>query len=135
MTIKLAVATRNARLQALIDAIGASAQIRIFSGSRPANVAAAETGTLLAQLTGNASGFAAAASGGTSTANAITQDSAADATGTASWARIRTSGGTAIVDIDVTATGGGGELELVTVSIVAGQPVQISSLSLTEGNA
>lgn len=134
MTIKLAVATRNARLQALIDALGASAQIRIFSGSRPADVASAETGTLLAQLTGG-SPFAPAASGGTASANAITQDSSADATGTAAWARLRTSGGTAICDIDVTATGGGGELQLVTTSIVAGQPVQISSFALTEGNA
>ena len=135
MTIKLSTSARNSRLDALIAAIGASAQIRIFSGSRPANVAAAETGTLLAQLTGNATAFAPAASGGASSANPITQDSSADATGTASWARIRTSGGTAVVDIDVTNTGGGGELELVTTSIATGQPVQISSFTLTEGGA
>lgn len=135
MTIKLSTSARNSRLDALIAAIGASAQIRIFSGSRPANVAAAETGTLLAELTGNATAFAPAASGGASSANAITQDASANATGTAAWARIRTSGGTAVVDIDVTNTGGGGELELVTTSITTGQPVQISSFTLTEGGA
>lgn len=135
MTIKLSTSARNSRLDALIAAIGASAQIRIFSGSRPANVAAAETGTLLAELTGNATAFAPAASGGVSSANAITQDASANATGTAAWARIRTSGGTAVVDIDVTNTGGGGELELVTTSITTGQPVQISSFTLTEGGA
>lgn len=135
MTVKLAVAQRNSRLDSLVNAIGNAAQIRIFTTPRPANVAAAETGTLLAQLTGNATAFAPAASGGATTANAITQDSSADNTGTAAWARIRTSGGTAVMDIDVTATGGGGELELVTTSIVAGQPVQITALTLTEGGA
>jgi hypothetical protein len=55
--------------------------------------------------------------------------------GTAAWARIRTSGGTAVMDIDVTNTGGGGELELVTTSITTGQPVQITALTLTEGGA
>lgn len=133
MTTRLAVATRNARLQALIDALGGAAQIRIFSSPRPANVAAAETGTLLAELTGGTP-FAPAPSGGVATANAVTQDSSANATGAAAWARLRTSGGSAVMDIDVTATGGGGELELVTTSITTGQPVQISSFTITEGN-
>lgn len=134
MTVKLAAAQRNSRLDSLVTAIGNAAQIRIFTTPRPANVAAAETGTLLAELTGG-SPFAPAASGGATTANAITQDASANNTGTAAWARIRTSGGTAVMDIDVTATGGGGELELVTTSIVAGQPVQITALTLTEGGA
>lgn len=133
MTTRLATTTRNARLDALIAALGNSAQIRIFTTPRPANVAAAETGTLLAELTGG-SPFAPAASSGAAAANAVTQDSSANATGTAAWCRLRTSGGTAIMDIDVTATGGGGELELVTTSITTGQPVQISSFNLTEGN-
>jgi hypothetical protein len=135
MTVKLSTASRNSRLDALIAAIGASAQIRVFSGSRPANVAAAETGTLLAELTGDATAFAAAAAGGASTANPITQDAGANNSGTAIWERIRTSGGTAVVDIDVSNVGGGGELELVTTTIVAGQPVQIIALTLTEGGA
>lgn len=134
MTVKLAVAQRNSRLDSLVNAIGNAAQIRIFTTPRPANVAAAETGTLLAELTGG-SPFAPAASSGAATANAITQDASANNTGTAAWARIRTSGGTAVMDIDVTATGGGGELELVTTSIVTGQPVQITALTLTEGGA
>jgi hypothetical protein len=135
MTVKLSTAVRNSRLDDLVATIGTSAQIRVFSSPRPANVAAAESGTLLAELTGNASAFAPAASGGATTANAITQDASANATGTAAWARIRTSGGTAVMDIDVTNTGGGGELELVTTSITTGQPVQITALTLTEGGA
>lgn len=133
MAIQLSVAARNARLQALVDQIGAAARIEIRSGTRPANVATAATGTLLAELTGG-SPFAPAPSGGVATANAITQDASANNTGTASWARILTSGSVAVMDIDVTATGGGGELQLVTTSIVATQPVQITSFTLTEGN-
>lgn len=134
MTVKISVAARNARAQALVDSLGANAQIRIFTAPRPADVAAAETGTLLAQLTGGTP-FAPAPSGGVATANIIANDTSADATGTASWARLRTSGGTAVIDIDITATGGGGDLQLVTTSIVATQPVQISSLTITEGGA
>ncbi len=134
MTLRLSTVVRNARLQQVINALGNSAQIRIFTTPRPANVAAAETGTLLGELTGGTP-FAPAASGGTATANAITNDSAANATGTAAWARLRDSGGTAIVDVDVTNVGGGGELELVTTSIVIGQPIQMTSLVLNEGNA
>jgi hypothetical protein len=39
------------------------------------------------------------------------------------------------MDGDVTATGGGGDLELVTTSVVTGQPVQVTSFVFTEGGA
>lgn len=133
MTVSLSTTVRNARLQAVLDAIGGNAQIRMFTAPRPANVAAAETGTLLAELTGGTP-LAPPPVGGTATANPITQDSAANATGVAAWARIRTSGGSAVLDVDCSNVGGGGEIELITTSITAGQPVQWSSLVLTEGN-
>ena len=135
MTVKLSTTARNNRLASVIADLGNGALIEIRTTPRPANVAAAATGTLLATLTGG-SPFAPAPSGGSATANAITQDSAADATGAAAWARIyKATGPVAVIDIDVTATGGGGELELVTTSIVTGQPVQITSLTLNEGGA
>jgi len=132
MTIGIVAATRNARLDAITSAIGSSGLLRIYDGSRPATGGAATT--LLAELALSVTA-APGASGGVLTFNAITQDSSANATGTASWFRLSTSGGTAVVDGSVTATGGGGDLQLVTTSIVSTQPVSVTSLVLTEGNA
>lgn len=84
----------NAMTQLNTD-IGVNAQIIIYSGSIPANVATAPTGTLLAQFAGNATNFGAAASGQL-TANAVAGVNAS-ATGTAGYFRINTSGGTAVV--------------------------------------
>lgn len=63
MTIQNSVAVRNASLDSLETTIGTAAKIRILSGSLPANCAAAQTGTLLAEYA-LASDWMAAASGG-----------------------------------------------------------------------
>lgn len=130
MTIALATGVRNARADAITTFAGSSGKLRIYSGTRPANPAAAITGTLLAELTCNAT-FAPAASGGVLTLNAITQDSAADATGTASHFRLwKSDGTTAVMDGDVGTSGS--DLNLNTVSLVAGATVQVTSFVLTE---
>jgi hypothetical protein len=59
--------------------------------------------------------------------SAITQDSSADASGTASFARITDSTGATIIDIDITNTGGGGTLQMNTTNIVIGGPILCSS--------
>lgn len=120
---------RNAKQDAITTAVGGSALLRIYSGTRPATGGTATT--LLAELTCNAT-FAPAASGGVLTLNAITQDSSADSTGTASWFRILTSG--AVAQIDGNCGTSGSDLNLTTLSIVATQPVSISSFVITEGN-
>lgn len=132
MAIAYSSALRNTRMDAISTLAGTSCLINIYDGTRPATGGAPTT--LLAQLTGNASAFAAAASGGVLTANAITQDSGANATGTATWFRIYASNGiTHVLDGDVGTSGS--DLNLTTVSIVATQPVSITSFVLTEGNA
>jgi hypothetical protein len=68
------------------------------------------------------------------TFNAIAQDSAADATGTAAFFRIfQSDGTTAVIDGDVGTTGS--DLNLNTTSIVAGGPIQITSMTLTAPGA
>lgn len=126
---------RNAQLDAITTFAGTSAKLRIYSGTRPATGGTATT--LLAELTCSASAFAAAASSGVLTLNAVTADSSADATGTATWFRIVKSDGTThVMDGSVTATGGGGDLELDSTSIVAGGTVSISTpRTITAGNA
>lgn len=122
---------RNAQLDEVTARAGASALLRIYSGSRPATGGTATT--LLAQLTCSAT-FAPAATGGVLTVNAVTQDSSADATGTATWFRIVQSNGTTFVmDGDVGTSGS--DLNLNSTSITAGGSVAITSFTITAGNA
>lgn len=130
MAIAYSTAVRNAMLDAITSAAGASALLSIYDGTRPATGGAATT--LLAQLTCNAT-FAPAASGGVLTLNSITQDSSANATGTATWFRITTSGATFVLDGNVGTSGS--DLNLTTTAIVSGQPVSVTSFTITEGNA
>jgi hypothetical protein len=133
MALQLSTTVRNAMLDAITTAAGSNALIRIYSGSRPANPAAAITGTLLGTLTCGAT-FAAAASGGVLTLNAITSDSSADATATATHFRLwKSDGTTAVIDGDVGTSGS--DLNLNTTSIVTGGPIAITSFTITAPNA
>lgn len=129
MALAYSTTLRNARLDEITAAVGASGLLRIYDGSRPATGGAATT--LLAELTCNAT-FAPGAAAGVLTLNAITQDSSANASGTATWFRITTSGGTAVVDGSVSTSGS--DLNLTTTSITSTQPVSVSSFTITEGN-
>ena len=130
MAIAYSTTVRNAMLDAITSAAGASALLNIYDGVRPATGGTATT--LLAQLTCNAT-FAPAASGGVLTLNAITQDSSANATGTATWFRITTAAAAFVLDGNVGTSGS--DLNLTTTSIVSGQPVSVTSFTITEGNA
>lgn len=131
MAIKLSTAARNAMLDALITAFN-SAPLRIYDGSQPANAnTAVSTQTLLAELTCNAT-FAPSSSGGVLTLNAITQDSSANATGTAAWARLV---GSSSFTIDMSVGTSGADMNLNSTSIVSGGTVSITSATFTAGNA
>lgn len=134
MALGLSTTLRNNRLDAITAFVGASALLRIYSGTRPATGGAATT--LLAQLTCNAT-FAPAASSGQLTLNAISPATSAAATGTATWFRlVRSDGTTFICDGAVsTVAAGTGDLRLDDTAIVLGGTVAISSAVLTEGNA
>lgn len=135
MAIQLSTTVRNARLDAIETAIGASAVLKIRSGSAPANVAAADSGTVLATLS-LPSDWLAAASSGSKAKSGTWQDTSADATGTAAHFRIYASDGTtAHIQGTVTVTGGGGDMTVDSVSFTAGQSFTISTFTLTDGNA
>lgn len=123
-----------AMVQALETAAnaGTAAVINIYDGSAPADADAAESNNLLAQLTCNASIFASVADdtpGALATFNAITDDSSADATGTATHFRILTqSGGTVIAQGSVGTSGA--DMNLNTTSITSGSTVSITSATI-----
>jgi hypothetical protein len=130
-------AAAQASLNAIVAALdaGTAAVWNIYSGTPPTDVDAALSGnTLLAQLTMNATSYGAAtdlAPGARATANAITADSSADATGTATFYRQLTqNAGTPVTQGTVgTATS---DLILNTTAITAGSQVSITSSTITQ---
>lgn len=135
MAFQFSTSARNAALDAVETAVGTSAVLKIRSGSAPATVATADSGTVLATLS-LPSDWLAAASSGSKSKSGTWEDPSADATGTAAHFRIYASDGTtAHIQGTVTATGGGGDMQLDNVSIASGQAVTITSFTLTAGGA
>lgn len=132
MPVSLPQTVRQAACDAIVDLADAgagAATIVIYDGAEP-DVDSAASGTLLGTLTMSDPAFGAASTAGTATANAITDDSSADATSTATYFRVLDSDSTVVYQGDVGATGSGASLELNTVSITALSPISISALTL-----
>lgn len=135
MSLTLSVAVRNALLDAIETAIGASAVLKIRTGAAPTNVAAASTGTVLATLTLPAD-YMAAAANGTKAKSGTWEDTSADNSGTAAHFEICASDGNTVhMRGTVTATGGGGDLQVDNVSFAAGQAFTINTFTLTAPGA
>lgn len=135
MALQYSVTVRNAQLDAFESTTGASAILRILSGTVPANCATAQSGTLLASLS-LPSDWMSAASAGSKALLGTWNDTSADATGTAGYFRILDSTGTTChAQGTITATGGGGDMTLDNTSIASGQTVTVTSFTLTAGNA
>lgn len=130
--LRLAVATQNAladQVDTDINAGAGAGTIKIYDGTQPATAdTAITTQTLLATLTFSDPAFGAA-SAGVITASTITGDSSADATGTATWARIEDSDSNTIFDCDVSTSGA--TINLNSTAIVAGASVDITSFTIT----
>ena len=127
MAIQYSTTHRTNAMTQLATDIGTNAQIIIYTGTMPANVGTAPSGTLLAQFAGNATQFGTA-SGGVLTASAVANVNATGS-GTAGYFRINTSGGTAVVQ--GTCGTSGADMILTNTSINSGQACTISSLTVT----
>ncbi len=135
MTIQFSVAVGNARLDSIETTISTSAVMKIRSGAAPADVATADSGTVLATLS-LPSDWLAAASSRSKAKSGTWSDASADATGTAAHFRIYASDGTtAHIQGTVTATGGGGDLTVDNTSFAAAQAFTVTAFTLTDGNA
>ena len=135
MAFQFSTTARNAALDAIETAIGASAILKIRSGSAPADCGTADSGTVLATLN-LPSDWLAAASGGSKSKSGTWEDTSADAAGTAAHFRIYASDGTTVhMQGTITATGGGGDMTLDNTSIASGQQVTITSFTLSAGGA
>lgn len=125
---KLSAARRNAALDTALDVLDGG-HVLILDGTQATDAdTAIGSQVTLANVGMNADSFAAA-SAGSKAANAFTADSSADATGTASWYRMRTSGNTAV--FDGSAGTSGANINFNSVAIQSGANVTISSFSAT----
>lgn len=131
-----AVTLKTARSNAILTAIGNYAVVNIYTGAPPADASVAPTGTQLASLACSAvfGTLIPGVSGGAAPyliANAIASANGI-ATGTPGYARVQTSGGVGVVDLDCGATGSGAAVIMTPDTITAGAPVNITSLAITE---
>lgn len=132
--LRLATTARNAAANAavgLLNAGTAAGTIQIRSGTMPADPQTAPpTDSAVLATVVLADPAAGPAAAGVAT---ITDPAAVDAaaTGTATWARFLDSGGAAVMDCDVTATGGGGSITLSTTSLSAGVVLDMGAITFT----
>jgi len=123
----------NAAANAACDAMAAllnTGYLRLYDGAQAADAdTAVGAQVLLAELRFGATAFGAAVAG-VATANAITQDSSANATGTATWYRALKSDGTTVIHDGSVGTSGA-NMNLNSVAIQSGAAVQVSSFTLT----
>lgn len=122
----------------LVDAGDGAGYINIYSGTKPASPETAITDQdLLATLTMSDPAFGAATDanpGAKATAAAISDDTAADADGTAAWFRVFDSDDTPLWDGTIGSSGTAGvdyDMIMASTSIVAGATVEITSLVVT----
>jgi hypothetical protein len=135
MALQFSVAVRNARLDAIETAIGTDAILKIRTGAPPANCAAADSGTVLATLA-LPTDYMAAAANGSKAKSGTWQDGSADAAGTAGHWRLYASDGTTChAQGTVTATGGGGDMEVDNTVFAVGQVFTVTTFTINEPNA
>lgn len=124
MAISLNITLRNNRADQITSFAGANAKLRIYT---------AAYATQIVECICNAT-FAASATGGVLTLNAISSGTATNA-GTAAIARFYKSDGTTIVIEGLTVGTSATNIIISNTAISSGDTVSITSATITEGNA
>jgi hypothetical protein len=132
---KTNAARRNAGLDTAFDALN-SGSLRVADGTQPTDADTALGAQVsLADLTFGATAFAAA-SAGSKAANSITQDSAINASSTATWATLQASGvafsGSNARIMDMSVGTSGANLNFNSVAFSSGAVCSVSSLTITQ---
>lgn len=142
MAFRISTGVRNTRQDSAFNTAAGqnfdSGVLEFRTGAQPALADDAPTGTLLVSMTLPADAFGASAAGAVAKAGTW-EDPSADAGGTAGWFRLKAVGDGGLssavdrrMDGNITATGGGGNLELDNVVIGAGQQVTQTTFTVTQ---
>lgn len=134
MAISISTAARNAAVSgvaALVDADVGAGTVAVYSGGKPAAVSDPATGVLLATLILADPAFTGPVNGVMTLDATPVLATVGVANGAAGWFRMFDNSGDAVLDGTVTATGGGGDLEMNVTAISVGLAVQIIAGTLT----
>jgi hypothetical protein len=132
MALRYSTAVRNAKLDAIETAVGTSAVLKIRTGAAPANVAAADSGTVLATVS-LPSDWMAVASSGSKAKSGTWEDTSADASGTAEHFRIYASDGTT-AHIQGTVGTSGADMIVNSVDFNVGQNFIVNTFTIEDNN-
>ena len=127
MTVRISIAhneTRLAGTKSHIEAGAADSRLMIYSGLKPITIGGALSGQVLL------ADFVLPSNVGTVADNKLTLAPITDvlvlANGTAAWARFVNGDGDIALDCDVTGIGGGGEIQMSSVTLFAGGSARVS---------
>lgn len=129
--LQYSVTVNNAKLDAIETAIGTAPQLRFYTGTQPANCAAAATGSLLATLTLPSDWLAAASAAAKAKAGSWT--GTASGTGTAGYYRIYDSTGTTCHEQGTVGLSAS-DMNIDNTSIATGQTITVTSYAKTAAN-
>jgi hypothetical protein len=134
MAVKMSVAVRNAILDGVESAIGVSAVLKLRTGAPPAQIADADSGSVLRTMSLAADWMNAAAAGVKTKLGTWSDNTAA--AGTAAHFRVyATDGTTQHIQGTVSITGGGGDMTLDNDVLTSGQVVTLNTFTLTGPHA
>lgn len=129
MTTGYSTSLRNSQLDAITAAVGSAGKLQVYDGTRPATGGTATNKLAEFTLGSPFSGAASAAA----LAPTLPSNVTALLSGTATWFRITTSGGTFVIDGSVGTSGA--DLNLNTTTISSGGTVSITGFAINRGNA
>lgn len=134
MATRIPNASRSAAVDgvtALLNGGSAAGYIEVRTGAQPSDPDDAASGTLLATIPLNDPAFTAGVDGVATADVSPALTAAAVATGTAGWFRAYDSNDVSVIDGSATATGGGGDLQLNTTSLVTAVDVTVTAWTIT----
>lgn len=122
----LSIVARNAECEAFSDLLDGG-YLEVRTGTQPASVENAATGTLIATVDLNTPSFATASGGAIVLDPPATVVTVADAdVNNITWGRFYTAGDAAILDVSITTSGGGGEIIATKVDPLTGETVALT---------
>jgi hypothetical protein len=125
-------ATMQGKMAAIVTAVGSAGILEIRDGTQPAGPDTTATGSLGASFT-MGSPFSGTASAAIPSVLTVTLPSNVNASAsiTPTWFRIKTSGGTAVLDGSAGASG----CNMTIGALTSGQPVSVTSFTITSGDS
>lgn len=133
---RLAAGPKNAMAAAMItelDNVTNPWYAEVYSGTIPASVTDAIGAQVKLGTVTGAADPSATQTGGLITFGAVTGDSAADASGTATWMRIKKGDGSTWADLDIGDLASSCTAKMNTANIVVGGPITVNSFTLQVG--